>query len=309
MRRDAPWVPEVEVGVARAAALIDACVPELAPVALRPFSEGWDNVAFITKDDWVFRFPRRALAGELMADEVRVLPRLAPHLPVPISAPRWVGGPTEDYPWVFGGYRLLPGETACRARLSPAERVELAPALGVFLEALHRAPLSAEDTALVPPDRLRRLDLVRRKRHVDERLPKVSGLIGEAMAERVLAEYVRLMDTPPWQGPLVVNHGDLYARHLLVEREGGVRLSGVIDWGDVHRGDPACDLQIAYALLPASARPGLFRVYGEVDGATRDRARGRALYHCLALVYYGVEVGDEALRDEGVLGLGHALDP
>ncbi|MCH7839494.1 MAG: phosphotransferase [Planctomycetes bacterium] len=35
-------------------------------------------------------------------------------------------------------------------------------------------------------------------------------------------------------------HRDLYARHMLVDDDG--RPCGVIDWGDVHVGDPAIDL-------------------------------------------------------------------
>src|SRR6266849_3644209 len=39
----------------------------------------------------------------------RVLPLLAPHLPLPIPAPEFVGIPDEGYPYPFAGYELIPG--------------------------------------------------------------------------------------------------------------------------------------------------------------------------------------------------------
>lgn len=57
--------------------------------------------------------------------------------------------------------------------------------------------------------------------------------------------------TPRWEGPPTTLHGDLYARHLLVDRG---RLIGVIDWGDLMAGDPAVDLTVAVTFLPRAAR-------------------------------------------------------
>jgi hypothetical protein len=48
-------------------------------------------------------------------------------------------------------------------------------------------------------------------------------------------------------------HGDLDARNLLVE-DG--RLSGVVDFGGLGVGDPACDVMVACVEGPADGRPG-----------------------------------------------------
>ena len=64
------------------------------------------------------------------------------------------------------------------------------------------------------------------------------------------------------------------------------RLSAVIDFGNVGIGDPACDLLIAWNLLPADMRND-FRIALEVDDAAWERGRGWALSNALvALPYY-----------------------
>ena len=75
-------------------------------------------------------------------------------------------------------------------------------------------------------------------------------------------------------------HGDLYARHLLVDASHD--LCGVIDWGDVCIGDPSIDLGIAWSFFPAEGRRRFFAIYGEVDAATAERARFNAVNHAIA---------------------------
>src|SRR5262249_19031975 len=99
-------------------------------------------------------------------------------------------------------------------------------------------------------------------------------------------------------------HGDLYARHLLVDDAGA--LSGVIDWGDVHLGLPWLDLSIAFGFLPPSARAAFFETYGGVpDRALVRRARLRALGYAVALLVYGAETSDVDLVREARVSLDH----
>ena len=70
-----------------AIALINAQCPSLAPVLLEPFGAGWDNAAYLVNGEWVFRFPRRAIAVDLLEAEVHVLPRLAPRSCTATSIP------------------------------------------------------------------------------------------------------------------------------------------------------------------------------------------------------------------------------
>ena len=99
----------------------------------------------------------------------------------------------------------------------------------------------------------------------------------------VAAEWERALAAPPWDGPPVWHHGDLDARNWVV-REG--RISGVIDWGMMGVGDPACDVMVAWKLHSSAARDA-FREALPTDDATWKRARGWVLSQAVAaLAYY-----------------------
>ena len=100
-------------------------------------------------------------------------------------------------------------------------------------------------------------------------------------------------------------HGDLYFPHLLLE---GGQLSGVIDWGDVHIGDPAMDLAIAFQYFPASARPQFFESYGSSSDDMLLRARLWATYSSVTLIWYGHHNNKQDLIERGFLGCKHVLD-
>src|SRR5438045_1899348 len=124
---------ETDISLEAAALLIQRQFPALAPVQLECLGAGVDNVAFRVNGRLVFRFPRHEFAAGLVEREVRVLPLLAPRLPLPIPAPAFVGTPDEGYPYPFSGYPLLPGTTACQIAWSDEERERNAVLLGTFL--------------------------------------------------------------------------------------------------------------------------------------------------------------------------------
>jgi aminoglycoside phosphotransferase (APT) family kinase protein len=92
-----------------------------------------------------------------------------------------------------------------------------------------------------------------------------------------------------------VVHGDLYARALLVD---GGDLAGVIDWGDLHLGDPALDLAVAHTFLGPAAHTAFRVAYGSIDPETWQLARLRAVFHTAALLSYAVDQRDADLERE-----------
>ena len=121
--------------------------------------------------------------------------------------------------------------------------------------------------------------------YVLDKLAELDALWHAPEHVRALIEDARSL--PPPQ-PKAVCHGDLHFRHVLVE-DG--RMSGVIDWIDLCRGEPALDLQIVWSLLPPDARPAFFAEYGDVDEETLLRARVIAFHLGAALLDYGHQEG------------------
>ncbi len=295
-----PWTPDVVVGPELAVELIQAQFPALGATEVRSLGAGWDNTAYLA-GDVVFRFPRRRSTVPLLERETRVLPQLAPQLPLAVPVPELVARPGPSYPWTFAGYRRLPGTTASEAPLTDVQLTAAAGALGDFLVALHRVP--AEELQL-PGDEIGRLNIAARLPSARTRLAALvtAGLVDDP------TPWLRLLErpAPPVATTGVVVHGDLYARHLLVDTSG--RLCGVIDWGDVHLGDPAVDLMALWSFLPATARPAFRRAYGEIDERALELARLRATFHSIAVAHYAAEAGDASLLATGLTALRRVLE-
>jgi aminoglycoside phosphotransferase (APT) family kinase protein len=298
---DKPWAPEVEVSPALATALIESQCPALAPATLDLMGEGWDNIAYLVNREWVFRFPRRAIAVPLLETEGRVLPALAPRLPCPVPTPEWFGRPDATYKWPFLGYRCLDGDVASDVGLNDAARAALAAPLARFLRALHDVPLLEAQAWGVPPDLIGYLDKGRIERLAR---PALSDLAGRGIIDDA-SLWLEVLDAGlaalPLSGPLSVVHGDFYSRHILVDGAG--RMTGVIDFGDLHLDHPALDLSVVWTVLPPRARRAFFAIYGEVNAATQAVARLRALMSGLAQEAYGRDVGDANIEREGVASL------
>lgn len=257
------------------------------PRTLRQLAEGWDRAVWVVDEELVVGFPRKEKVVPMIEREIELLPRIAPFLPVAIPVPVVVGEPSEEFPWPFYASRFLPGEEAALARLDDAARVEVGLGLARFLRVLHGLELDTE----LPVDVNGRADMTGRAARVRE--------LGASLAERgiwqapsLVAELLEaaLAVPPPRLDRLV--HGDLYPRNFLVH-DG--RLSGVIDWIDLGRSDPAIDLSWVWSLVPPEARDRVFDEAGGLDEAGRIRARVLALFMGCVIADYADATGHPAL--------------
>ena len=279
------WSAEERVDEGRARHLIRAQFPDLGADEVALVSEGWDYAVFRVDGEWAFRFPRREVVVPGTEREIAVLPELAERLPAGVPAPVFVGRPGDDFPWPFYGARYLAGAEATGQPVDPT-------ALGAALRALH-APSTLEAVGdRLPADPLGRVDM-------GVRLPRLRELGVEAPALVAAAEVL-----PPARHTAVC-HGDLHMRQLLVD-DG--TLTGIVDWVDVCRSDPAVDLSVAWSTLDAAARPAFFAAYGEIGEEPRVRARVVAAFLCAMLADWGEKEGVPAVRDAARAGLRRAID-
>ena len=99
----------------------------------------------------------------------------------------------------------------------------------------------------------------------------------------------------------VLAHGDLYARHLLLDEDR--KLTGIIDWGDSELIHPAVDLAIVYLFLPKSSHDMFWHIYGDVDQQTHTLAMLRAIFSLVTTCWYSHQISDESLLSESLIGL------
>jgi len=304
-----PWSAEFVIDPSLAKKLIDDQFPELRPATLELIGEGWDNFVFRVNSEFVFRFPRRKLGADLIQNEAILLPKIQPRLPIAIPQVLFHGQSTDEFQWSFLGYRYLPGTTACRANLTNEERNQIAPVLGIFLSTLHQISEPEALSLGAIQDAIGQLDLQKRIPATLEYLEKVRelGLFQNLEPLHAVVEQTRnLTDRQTSSRLKTLLHGDLYIRHLMVDSNR--KLSGVIDWGDIHVGDPALDLQIVFFVLPKEAHPLFFKGYGPISEETWLLARFRALYSSLVSTVYAHSIGDLDLFREGRIGLTHLVE-
>lgn len=136
------------------------------------------------------------------------------------------------------GVPWLPGEVAALAPV--AEMSQVAMSLARFVRALQ-----AIDPAGGPVTKFRGGTLSSR----DPVSQASAAALQDSLDVRpVLAAWEAAVAEPQWTGPPVWMHGDLHPANLLVSNG---ELTGIIDFGLLGVGDPACDLMLAWTYLRA----------------------------------------------------------
>jgi aminoglycoside phosphotransferase (APT) family kinase protein len=238
--------------------------------------EGTDHVLFRIGPDLVARMPRIPGAVEQANSDARWLPVLAPHLPVRIPVPLYVGEPDDGYPWRWTVVPWVSGTTP--ARLG-CDDVVLARDLAAFVHALH-AVEPAGGPAKAPGSR--GTPLVHIDDGVRRVLPRLAGHDDGFDLTAAVKAWDACVAAPDWDRDPVWIHGDLQPGNLITEHG---RLVAVIDFGALGVGDPAPDLAAALWTFTGPAR----RVYREAvgyDDATWRRACGWALGPALTGIDY-----------------------
>ena len=272
-------VDEHEIDEALVHRLVSEQFPEWADLPLRRIEpSGTVNAIYRLGDELSVRLARRKGPTRPGGKELEWLPRLAPSLPVEIPVPVAQGRPSDDYPWFWEIHRWVDGETV---PIEEIDAIQAAHDLAALVGALRQV---SPDGA--PPGR--GIPLAERDREIRYWLARFDG------DPAVTAEWERALAAPSWEGPPVWHHGDLDVRNWLV-REGRIR--GVVDWGSMGVGDPACDVMVAWKLHSPAARDA-FRAALPTDDATWERARGWALSQAVAiLAYYTPENNPTLLRE------------
>jgi aminoglycoside phosphotransferase (APT) family kinase protein len=240
---------ELEIDEPLVRRLLAERFPEWADRPLRRIEPaGTVNAIFRLGDDLSVRLPRLDGRTEPGGKELEWLPRLAGSVPLAIPVPVAQGAPTSEYPWYWDVYRWVDGDTVPVEAIDP---IRAARDLAAFVAALQRV-----DPAGAPQGR--GIPLAVRDEEIRYWLARFEADLG------VTASWERALVAPPWDGPPVWHHGDLDVRNWLV-RDG--RVSGVIDWGSMGVGDPACDVMVAWKLHSSAARDA-FREAFPTDEAT-----------------------------------------
>lgn len=243
--------------------------PDLAGLPLSLGALGWDNQLWRLGADLAVRLPWATDdADQLLLKEYNLLPDLSVRLPLPIPVPKRLGQPSDLFPrsWIVTTW--VPGEPA--DRIAAVDGGAAADTLAGFLSALHEP---APNTA--PVGRHGRGGLLRASGGGVAHFLKLAterGLISNP--DTVRDVWDDAAGAPDWAGQATWIHADLHPANVLT-RDGN--FCGVVDFGDLCAGDPACDLGAAWLLLPDGAIERFYENY--LPGADSALQRGHAAGH------------------------------
>lgn len=266
---------EISIDAALVGLLVHSQHADLAREEICEVAAGFDNSIWWLGTDLVVRLPRRAVAAQLITNELKWLPELSSRLPLNTPTPVRAGRADETYPWPWSISRWIEG--------LPGNEVTFdtnggcAELLGTFLRSLHQpAPPDA------PVNEFRGVALRRYEPSYSQRIEWLGDAIDASAVSKILESAVA---APIWSGDPLWIHGDLHPANMIY-RDG--QLVGVVDFGDMCAGDPATDLAGAFMSLPLPAIASFFRAYGPVDGATVTRSLGWAVHFGLMFTMLGI---------------------
>ncbi len=253
--------------------LIATQFPQWSDLPIRPVAHsGWDNRTFHLGENMLVRMPSSLAYAAQVEKEQKWLPRLAPLLPLPIPVPLAIGEAANGYPYRWSIYRWLEGESAATSPI--ADFCDFAISLAKFLIGLQH--IDTTDGPQPGPHSFYRGGSL--KNYDVETRQAIAHLEGKIDVKAATEIWESALATT-WNRSLVWVHGDVSVGNLLVQ-EG--RLSGVIDFGQLTVGDPACDLAIAWTLFKGKSR-GVFRETFSLDSGTWTRGRAWALWKALII--------------------------
>jgi aminoglycoside phosphotransferase (APT) family kinase protein len=250
--------------------------------------EGWDTVATVVEGTWLDRVPRFPDVEVQLRNEVRLMPRLAPLLPLQVPVPIVL----DESP-LRVRHRLLPGEIATPATLTRDDGRRL----GEFLRALHDLPVNVYVESGIPEQTSARAELLAT---LERMLHRVLPLVPEAHRERG-KELLRRMAL---RSPTTLVHGDLTAHHVASGPDG---IIGVLDWKDARVADPAVDLAWPLYGTPEPFAEAVASAYG----ATDDELTRALDWHKLGPWYealWGQGPGGQDFLTSGLSGIVELLD-
>jgi aminoglycoside phosphotransferase (APT) family kinase protein len=253
--------------------LVDRQFPEWADLPIESIEPGgWDNRSFHLGNDMVIRLPSAQVYADQVEKEQRWLTYLAPFLPVEIPAPLRLGEPASEYPWRWSVYRWVDGTIV--APVAVADSAVFATGVAEFLTALQDV-----DADGGPPPGAHNFHRGGSLMTYDAQTRDAIERLGCRIDAKAAVQLWEAAGRTAWKDPPVWVHGDISIGNLLSR---GGRLSGVIDFGNLAIGDPACDLWIAWSVFRGAARE-TFRSLLQYDPATWLRARAWTLWKALIL--------------------------
>ena len=301
------WNQTIEIDEQKASQLIESQHPILiSKISL--LDSGWDNQVFLVNETMIFRFPRREFGLDCMENEIALLPYIANQVSFPLSAPQWIGQPSDLYPHPFAGYSIIPGKAVSDVSPSLITNITFATTLATWLSELHAIPVTNHYAQLIKGEQGWRYDVNHRVSRCKENLERYENhFIQLGFDKNSLLEVIAKLPTLTFQeNKKSYLHADLYSRHVVMNPETGAP-TGLIDWGDTHIGHPGIDLAVGM-IFTEEAFQRFISAYGHVDNDMMNLSLLHAFCHHMSFLPYTCEQNKPHLMRWAAMVLARTID-
>ncbi|MBA3535012.1 MAG: phosphotransferase [Tatlockia sp.] len=281
------WHQSIAIDEKKAKQLIES-QHSIIVKTIHQMDEGWDNMVYLVNETLIFRFPRRELGLICMENEILLLPYVASQLSFPLSAPQWIGEPSDLYPYPFAGYAMIPGKPVSDAMQTLIADTSFAKTLASWLAELHAVPIKKEHRSLISHE-LWQYDVNQRISRCKGNLSSYENYYLESGFDKTtLEEIIALLPSLTFkENKKTYLHGDLYSRHVVMNPE-TLTPTGLIDWGDIHIGHPGIDLAVGM-IFEEEAFQAFIYAYGSADEEMINLLLFHAFCHHMCFLPYTCE--------------------
>ncbi len=249
--------------------------------------QGWDSVATVVEGRWIDRIPHYPDAATQLTNETRLMPRVAPLLPLEVPVPVVL----EEEP-LRVRHPLVVGDLATDRTLTADDGLRT----GQFLRALHDMPPTLYIESGIP-------DRVAARAELLATLERLLHRVLPLTPEELHGPGSELLRRVALKTPTTLIHGDLGPHHVVIRDD---RVVGIIDWSDARVGDPAIDLAWALFETPEPFAAAVATAYGVED---EELARAYDWWRLAPWydVLWGPAGGDQAFVEAGLAGIATRL--
>jgi aminoglycoside phosphotransferase (APT) family kinase protein len=250
--------------------------PKLAALDCVPLAAGTDHRIYRIGPDLVLRLPKSQSTALQILKEHEWLGFLSGKVSLEIPFPVGLGQPTEYFPYPWSLYNFIKGQSGTNLKL--VDTSDNASALALFVKSLRscdhsRGPKPGQHNfGRGGPLLDRDADTLR----------AIDGLADSSGRTRATGIWTAAVTSSSQNKAVSWLHGDLQPGNVILRNKA---LTGVIDFGGLGVGDPACDLLPCWTIFSEKTRRS-FCDGLDVDDDSWIRGKGWALTTAIVAYQY-----------------------